>query len=153
MCLHDCLSGCFPVSVPVCVCSPSHSCFFVFFLSLCLRLTGCMSGHQAFPPLIPPLLFLLCCSALLFPLTSTSLPSSSSLFLPPYNHPPPPTPIVCSHIKTVSIECHREHTVKKKGRDLGNFRRRQLLLWRHNFWICWAERGMNRGIEGGRKNV
>lgn len=81
MYLHGRLTGCFSVSVPACVCFLSHS-----FFSFSLRLTGCLSGHQAFPPLIPPLLFLLCCSAPTFPLTSTSLPSPFSppthLFVP-----------------------------------------------------------------------
>lgn len=104
-CVHSWLSVC---CVHLCLCL---LCLF----SPPLFLPGCLSGHQAVPPLIPSLLFLLCCSVLSLSTNITLCPRFSVLLFA-FS---PPDSIVCSHIKTVSIECHWEHTVKKKGKKKG----------------------------------
>lgn len=91
------------VSLSVCLAGFQHPSFPVFALhlnppfTLSLQLAGCLSGHWAFPPLIPPLLFLLCCSfpMLLLNINSSPLRFSSSfslpapLFAPPSDQHPP----------------------------------------------------------------
>lgn len=141
MYLHDCLR----ISGAVFL-RPSLS-VFAFCLTLFFSLFSLADWLPVWPPGIPtsnpssPLSARLLCSVVL--LTPTSLLSFQLLF----SSFSPPDLFVCSHIKTASIECHWKH-IKKK-----NFCRRQLLLWQHNFWICWGEQGMNRGIERGSEHV
>lgn len=131
MYLHDCLFSC----VDPRPCLLSVSVFFSLFLS------GWLSGHQAFNPSSLHSALLLCS---VVPLTSVSLPLL--FFFTPSTWLCVPT----SKQYPLNVT---GNTQWKKGRDLGNFRRRQLLLWWHNFWICCGERGMNRGVERGRENV
>lgn len=162
ICLSLCLQRC--VRPCLCVCFPSHS--FLFSLSLAPAhwlpvwppgfstsnpsspLSALLLGSDV-PPRHQPLSL-----SLSFPFFfSLSQPPQLILFVPTSKQYP-----LNATRRTHSGEKRRRKKERKKerkekGRDLGNFRRRQLLLWRRNFWICRGERWMNRGMEGGRENV